>query len=110
MAPKRVKVTRIGNSRGVRIPAETLERFGVGDELVMEERSDGILLRVPGSAPAKLSWEATAAEMEAEATHWGAWDVAAADGLEDLPWDEPPARRVAEPGPPVRRSGRRRKP
>lgn len=74
----------------------------------MEERSDGIL-RVPASAPAKLSWEATAAEMEAVAARWDGWDVAAADGIEDLPWDEPPKCRVAETKAAARRSGRQRK-
>ena len=97
MKPVELKVARIGNSRGVRLPAATLERYGIGDSVVMEERSDGILLRPAGGAEPKLSWEETARAMAAEAEDWSEWDATAADGLDDLPWDSP--RRVAEPKP-----------
>ena len=33
MKPIRLKVARIGNSRGVRIPAPTLQRYRIGDKL-----------------------------------------------------------------------------
>ena len=55
MAPIELKVARIGNSRGVRLPAAALRRYGIGAAVVMEERSDGILLRRPGPAVEKLS-------------------------------------------------------
>ena len=42
-----LKVARIGNSRGVRIPATPLERYSIGDSVVMEELTEGILLRSP---------------------------------------------------------------
>jgi len=71
----------------------------VGDTVIMEERSDGILLRPLGTAAPKLSWEETARAMAAERENWTAWDVAVADGLNETPWDESPARRVAEPKP-----------
>ena len=38
-----LKVSKIGNSRGVRIPADTLRRYGVGDTLIMEERADAFI-------------------------------------------------------------------
>ena len=38
MANRELKITRIGNSRGIRLPAETLRRYGIGDAIVMEER------------------------------------------------------------------------
>lgn len=109
MPPIHVKVARIGNSRGIRIPAAVLERFAVGDELILEERADGILLRVPGSGPAQLSWEDTALAMAAEAERWAEWDSAAGDGLAELPWAVAPARRVAEAEPSPRRSSARRR-
>lgn len=96
MKPVEVKVARIGNSRGVRIPAATLERYRIGTEVIMEERSDGILLRPPGPAIPKLSWEDTAREMAAEAEDWSAWDATAADGLDDTPWESARPRRAAE--------------
>jgi hypothetical protein len=52
--------------RGVRIPATTLERYRIGDSVVMEERAEGILLRPRRSVGPKLSWEDTALAMSAE--------------------------------------------
>ena len=91
-----LKVARIGNSRGVRIPAATLERYHIGSSVIMEERTDGILLRPRGAAPAKLSWEETARQMAAESEEWTDWYATAADGLEDIPWERSQSRRVAE--------------
>jgi hypothetical protein len=51
----------------------------------MEERSEGILLRPSGPTVTKVSWEETAREMAARPEDWTVWDVAAADGLGDLP-------------------------
>ena len=96
MKPVELKVARIGNSRGVRLPASTLERYGIGESVVMEERSDGILLRPAGRAAALLSWEETAREMAAAEEDWSAFDAALSDGLEAVPWDERKQRKVAE--------------
>lgn len=97
MTPVELKVTRIGNSRGVRIPAATLERYEVGESVVMEERSDGILLRPAGVAISKLSWAETARAMAAAAEDWSGWDTTTADGLDTVPWSPGRQRRVAEP-------------
>lgn len=107
MKPIELKVTRIGNSRGIRIPAATLERYQVGASLVMEERSDGILLRPPGSAVTKHSWDETAREMAASAEDWSDWDTMD-DSLDAIPWDPARPRRVAEPAP-EKRSRRKRR-
>ena len=93
----KLKVARIGNSRGVRLPAASLRRYRIGETVVMEERSEGILLRPTGSVMEKLSWEETAREMAASREDWSAWDTAAADGLDDLPWQAGKKGRVAEP-------------
>ena len=97
MKPVELKITRIGNSRGVRIPAATLQRYEIGESVVMEERSDGILLRPVGEAVPKLSWEETAREMAAAGEDWSEWDEANADGLDSVPWTLTRSRRVAEP-------------
>lgn len=94
MATVRLKVARIGNSRGVRLPAALLRRYRIGESVLMEERSEGILLRPTGPAVQKLSWEDTAREMAAAGEDWLAWDATAMDGLDELRWDE---TRVAEP-------------
>src|SRR5215213_728006 len=97
MKPIELKVTRIGNSRGVRIPAATLQRYEIGESVVMEERSDGILLRPVGEAVPKLSWEETAREMAAAGEDWSEWEATDADGLDAVPWTPTRPRRVAEP-------------
>ena len=106
MKPVELKVARIGNSRGVRLPASTLARYSIGTSVIMEERSDGILLRPTRAASPKLSWEETAREMAASTEEWSEWDVTAADGLDSIPWDGARSRRVAKP---ARKYGARRK-
>lgn len=96
MPTMKLKVARIGNSRGVRLPAASLRRYRIGESVVMEERSEGILLRPTGSAVEKLSWEETAREMAASGEDWSEWDATAADGLRDLAWDAKGATRVAD--------------
>ena len=99
MATMRLKVARIGNSRGVRLPAASLRRYRIRETVLMEERSEGILLRPTGPVVQKLSWEDTAREMAAGGEDWSAWDTAAADGLDDLPWRAGGKGRVAESPP-----------
>ena len=91
-----LKVARIGNSRGVRLPAATLKRYHIVDAVVMEERGDGILLRPRGRVDQKLSWEETAREMASSSEDWAGWDSVSADGLDEIPWDDRRASRVAE--------------
>lgn len=109
MKPVELKVARIGNSRGVRLPAATLERYRISDSVVMEERSDGILLRPPGRTEPKLSWEDTASAMAAAAENWRTWEATVADGLDEIPWEPAARRRVAEAKPPYEPGRRRRK-
>src|SRR5690242_8011384 len=97
MKSRPLKVARIGNSRGVRLPAEVLARYDIGDSVIMEEREDGILLRSHGSKVAKLSWTQTAAEMAKAHEHWEEWEDTVSDGLDSIPWDDKKPHRVAEP-------------
>lgn len=92
-----LKIARIGNSRGVRLPAATLARYHIGESVIMEERSDGILLRPAAEDAPKLSWAETAREMAAADEDWSGWDAASADGLDHLPWEPERTRHVAEP-------------
>jgi antitoxin MazE len=86
MAVIKLKVVRIGNSRGIRLPAKSLARYRIGESVLMEERSDGILLRPDGRAVEKLSWEATAKEMAASGEDWKDWDALAGEGIDGVPW------------------------
>lgn len=109
MASHELKVARIGNSRGVRIPAATLARYQIGDSVVMEERADGILLRPPGPAAPRLSWEETAREMAAAAEDWSAWDATSGDGLTEIPWEPRRRPRVGEASPGYKTRAARKK-
>lgn len=87
MRTSELKIARIGNSRGVRLPAATLRRYRVGATVLMEERADGIVLRPMAVRGDKLSWEDTAREMGKAGENWSEWDVASSDGLESVPWE-----------------------
>lgn len=97
MKTTQLTVTRIGNSRGVRLPATVLRRYRIGGAVLMEEKSEGILLRPTGPAVEKLSWEQTAREMAASREDWREWDAAAGDGLAAVPWESDKVLEVAEP-------------
>lgn len=96
MKTQELKVTRIGNSRGVRLPASSLKRYGVGSVMIMEERTEGILLRPAGPAVEKLTWEDTSREMAAVGEDWSVWDAVDTDGLDAIPWEMPKGSRVGE--------------
>jgi len=106
MYHRKLKVARIGNSRGVRLPALTLERYRIGDTLLMEERTDGILLRRPGHTDSKLSWEDTARAMAASPEDWSEWDTTSSDRLDEYVWPVEKKKRVAERKPKGRKAGR----
>lgn len=96
MKPSELKIARIGNSRGVRLPADVLKRYRMDSVVLMEETAEGIVLRPAGPAVKKLSWEETAAEMAAEGEDWSEWDSVVGDGLETVPWDHKEPRKVTE--------------
>ncbi|MEX1045248.1 MAG: AbrB/MazE/SpoVT family DNA-binding domain-containing protein [Chthoniobacterales bacterium] len=78
-----LKLARIGNSRGIRLPADLIRRHGLDDGVVLEDRGDSLVLR-PKAKPQKLSWVETAREMAASGQDWTGWDCALADGLKDI--------------------------
>ncbi len=49
-----IKLIKIGSSRGVRLPKKLIEKFNFGDELEMEIKKDGLLLKK--SANPRLGW------------------------------------------------------
>jgi antitoxin MazE len=75
-------VTRVGNSRGVRIPAEVLRRYRIGATVLMEQRADEIVLRPKRER--RLNWEETARAMAEAGETWSEWDATAGDGLREL--------------------------
>ncbi len=84
----RIQLVRVGNSRGLRLPRPLLDRYGIveGDELELEERQEGFLLKPVPRAGGKISFEDSYREMAdeaAERAEWVAWDGLARDGLDD---------------------------
>jgi antitoxin component of MazEF toxin-antitoxin module len=64
----KANIIRIGNSRGLLLPYRLLElyRLKEGDELQLEERLKGIMLRLQKPLDNKLSWEDAYREMAIE--------------------------------------------
>ena len=81
-----LKVVRIGNSRGVRLPAPMLSHYRIGYAVIAERTADGILLRPKRSR--RLSWEDTFCAMGAEqrkkGNEFSDFDAGAGDGLAAL--------------------------
>jgi antitoxin MazE len=80
-------LVRIGNSRGIRLPRRLLAMYGIKekDELELEERAEGILIRPAQKVDSKLSWDASYREMASESAEneeWSEWDMTIADGQE----------------------------
>ena len=81
----KARLIRIGNSRGIRIPQELVRLYNLreGAELELEERQEGILVRVAGITDGAIPWDAAYQEMaaeSAEASEWSEWDVTYGDG------------------------------
>ena len=83
-----LKLIAIGNSRGVRLPQALLRRYGMTDQITVEQRPEGLLLR--GTASAKLSLKQTFSEMAREQVagkeDWSDFDNTSADGLDRVKW------------------------
>jgi len=79
-----LKVVRIGNSRGVRLPKAVLDKYAFRDAVVVEEREDGLLLR--SKKEKRLSWDETFKDMAREREDWSDLDVTLNDGLGREPW------------------------
>ena len=77
---REVKLIRIGNSQGIRLPKALLDRYGWSGSLILEEAEESIVLR--GNETGKLSWEETYRAMAAEQEDWSDLDATIADGLD----------------------------
>ena len=79
-----LKVVRIGNSRGIRLPKAVLARHAIRDAVVVEEREEGLLLR--SKTDKRLSWEETYRDMARAREDWDDLEPAVGDGLDRDPW------------------------
>lgn len=80
------KVVRIGNSRGVRLPARLLAQYRIRDTVEVECTSAGIVLRPRRDG--RLSWEDTfralRAEQDRKGDEFADFEAATGDGLASL--------------------------
>jgi antitoxin MazE len=81
MSTSILKISRIGNSRGIRLPAAMLRKYHIKDTLIAEERPDEIALRPQRAPRPKLSWVDTAKAIKAAHEDWSEWDATAGDGV-----------------------------
>jgi antitoxin MazE len=79
-----LKVVRIGNSRGIRLPKALLQKYAIGDAVLVEENERGLLLRSTNDV--RMSWEETYREMAASREDWTDWEAVVGDGLDKEPW------------------------
>jgi antitoxin MazE len=74
MKTTELAVTRVGNSRGVRLPAEVLRCYQIGETLIMEQRPDEIVLRPKRTRRQKLTWAETYQQMAQSSEDWSDWE------------------------------------
>ena len=55
MSSVKIKVVRIGNSRGIRIPKVILDQYHINDEVELETKEDCVIIK--SSHTARDGWE-----------------------------------------------------
>ena len=86
-SPKTIelKIVAIGNSRGVRLPKEIIERYAIEDTIVLEICEDALVFR--NKRDKRLSWEDTFKDMAREREDRSGFEGTIADGLDPAePW------------------------
>ena len=82
MNPIKVKIIRIGNSKGIRLSKSLIEQYNMKDEVLLETKKDAIVIR-PVENP-RAGWEKSFEKMRLKGD-----DVLLDEGIElELEWDE----------------------
>ena len=83
-----LKIIAIGNSRGVRLPQALLRRYGMAEQIILEELPDGLMLRGTGSGKASLrqTFSDMAREQAAGVEDWSDLDALVPDGMDGVKW------------------------
>ena len=77
-----VKLAKIGNSKGIRLSKQLLQRYQINESVEIETTSDSIILRPLRDE--KLDWASTYKQMADAADDWTVWDAVAEEGLNEL--------------------------
>ena len=75
-----VKLIEVGNSKGLRLPKNLVNKYKLDLGIVLEEKEEGILIK-PVKRDKKLSWEETYREMAKEKEDWDDLDITVGDGI-----------------------------
>jgi antitoxin MazE len=75
-----VQLPEIGNSQGIRLSKQLLQRYQIEDQIEIETTPDAVILR--RHSDGKLSWAATYEQMAQEASDFSEWEAVAEDGIE----------------------------
>ena len=80
-----LRLMKIGNSKGIQIPEELIQRYHIGAELELTETTSGILLQPTRLKKLTLdeSLDAMAKEFAENQAELKIWDATIADGLDD---------------------------
>ena len=82
MNPIKVKIIRIGNSKGIRLSKSLIEQYDMKDEVLLETKKDAIVIR-PVDNP-RAGWEKSFATMRRRGD-----DVLLDEGTEpEADWDK----------------------
>ncbi len=68
---KETQLVKMGDALGVRIPETLVDKYGLQDEVVLEERDEGLLIHARREA--RLSWAETYRQMAAAEEDWSDW-------------------------------------
>ncbi|KRP34807.1 MAG: hypothetical protein ABS34_12335 [Opitutaceae bacterium BACL24 MAG-120322-bin51] len=77
-----VKLAKIGNSKGIRLSKQLLQRYQINESVEIETTPDSIILRPLRNE--KLDWASTYKQMADAAEDWTVWDAVAEEGLNEL--------------------------
>ena len=77
-----VKLAKIGNSKGIRLSKQLLQRYQINESVEIETTSDSIILSPLRDE--KLDWASTYKQMADAAEDWTVWDAVAEEGLNEL--------------------------
>jgi antitoxin component of MazEF toxin-antitoxin module len=75
-----VQLAKIGNSWGIRLNKQLLQRYQIEDQVEIETTPDAIILRAHSDG--KLSWAATYEQMAHEEEDFSEWEAVAEDGID----------------------------
>ena len=78
-----VKISKIGNSKGIRLPKEMVLSLGTLD-VILEKTSEGILIKPSSKVPPLREWAAIFAKADTSPeSEFEDWDITLNDGTDE---------------------------